>query len=143
MLRFAIINNDIVTNIVISASALEPTWIDITETVPAPGIGWSYNGSVFTAPPINSVTYVSLTLKAFWKRFTVSEREALQGILATGTQPQKNKLNAFRDYLQTGGNVELIDDYIIASVNAMETAGVIGSGRANEILTTPISAAEQ
>ena len=87
--------------------------------------------------------YFSLSLKAFWKRFTISEREALQNILATGTQGQKNKLNAFRDYLLTGGKVELIDDYIIASVNAMETAGIIASGRANTILTTPIEVSEQ
>jgi hypothetical protein len=63
--------------------------------------------------------------------------------LATGTQSQKNKLNAFRDYLLTGGNVELIDDYIIASVNAMETAGVIAAGRADVILNTPITGSEQ
>jgi hypothetical protein len=91
----------------------------------------------------NIRSFYSLSLKAFWKRFTLDEREALQNILATGTQNQKNKLNAFRDYLQTGGNVELIDDYIIASVNLMETAGILAAGRANTILTTPILASEQ
>ena len=76
----------------------------------------------------------AVTLKAFWRRFTVAEREALQGILATGTATQKNKLNAFRDYVATGGNVELDDDYIVASVSLMEQAGVIGAGRAAVIL---------
>ena len=77
----------------------------------------------------------SLTLKQFWQRFTVSEREALMGLIATGTQGQKNKLNAFRDYVQTGMNVELDDDYIIASVTLMETAGILSAGRAVVILT--------
>lgn len=77
---------------------------------------------------------LSLAPRDFWRRFTTAEREALQNILATGTQVQKNKLNAFRDYVLTGGNVELIDDYIIASVNAMETAGILASGRAAQIL---------
>ena len=77
----------------------------------------------------------SLTLKQFWQRFTVSEREALMNLIATGTQGQKNKLNAFRDYVQTGMNVELDDDYIIASVTLMETAGILGAGRAVVILT--------
>ena len=85
----------------------------------------------------------SLNPRAFWKRFTVAEREALQNLVATGTQTQKNKLNAFREYVTTGGNVELIDDYIIASVNLMESASVIGAGRATVILTTPITEAEQ
>ena len=77
----------------------------------------------------------SLTLKQFWQRFTVAEREALMGLIATGTQGQKNKLNAFRDYVQTGMNVELDEDYIIASVTLMETAGILGAGRAVVILT--------
>jgi hypothetical protein len=85
-------------------------------------------------PPPPIVAY-SITLKAFWQRFTAAEREALQNIVSTGTQAQKNKLNAFRDYLQTGGNVELNDDYVIASVTLMQTAGIIGAGRAAEILT--------
>lgn len=90
-----------------------------------------------------NINQYSLTRKAFWKRFTTTERENLQNILATGTQAQKNKLNAFRDYLQTGGMVELNDDYIINSVNLMETANVIGSGRADIILNTPIQQNEQ
>ena len=87
------------------------------------------NGSVVTANP------KAITLRAFWKRFTATEREALQGLIATGTQGQKNKLNAFRDYLAQGGNVELDDDYVIASVTLLETAGIIGTGRATQILT--------
>lgn len=85
------------------------------------------------SPP--NIKQYSITLKDFWRRFLISEREALQNILATGTQAQKNKLNAFRDYLLTGGNVELNDDYVITSVNLMETAGIIGTGRAEIILT--------
>lgn len=85
----------------------------------------------------------SLTLKAFWKRFLVSERETLQNILATGTQTQKNKLNAFKEYLLTGGMVELNDDYIINAVNLMETANILANGRANIILNTPILDSER
>lgn len=85
----------------------------------------------------------SITQKAFWRRFLPAEREALQNILATGTQVNKNKLNAFRDYVIQGGNVELNDDYIIATVTLMETAAVIGVGRAAQILSTTIDAAER
>jgi hypothetical protein len=92
--------------------------------------------------PLAPIVYHSLTQRAFWRRFLVSERETLQNILASGTQTQKNKLNAFRDYVLTGMRVELADDYIIASVTLMETAGVIAAGRATVILTTPITDAE-
>lgn len=92
--------------------------------------------------PAAAPVWPSLTQRAFWRRFTVAERESLQGLLATGTQNQKNKLHAFRDYVATGMKVELIDDYIIASVTLMETAGIIGAGRAAEILTAPITGAE-
>lgn len=73
-----------------------------------------------------------LTRREFYKRFTVAEREALENIRATGTQTQKNKLNAFIEYIADG--VELDDVYIISSVNLMENAGVIAPGRAVEVL---------
>ena len=103
-------------------------WIDVTGQSVGPG--WTYNGSVFAAPTVT----VSLSPKNFWRRFTTAERELMQDKLATGTQGVKNKLNAFRDYVATGGNVELADDYIIASVSALETAGVLAAGRAAVIL---------
>lgn len=133
MARWALIKNGAVITCV--EQSLQPTvdlggpWIDITGQHVGPGYGW--NGSAFTPPQAPAV---SLTLRQFWQRFTVAEREALQHILATGTQPQKNKLNAFREYLATGGNVELADDYIVASVATMEAAGVLAAGRAAQIL---------
>ena len=132
MARWALVRAGRVDTVV--EQATQPTvdlggaWVDITGQHVGPG--YTYSGGVFTAP----VVVVSLPPRDFWKRFTTAEREALQDKLGTGTQAVKNKLNAFRDYVQTGGNVELADDYIIASVTAMETAGVIAAGRAGQIL---------
>jgi hypothetical protein len=98
----------------------------------APGVIEYGNPGTQTVQP-------QLTQRAFWRRFLVAEREALQNILANGTANQKNKLNAFRDYVQTGMLVELDDDYIIASVTLMETAGILTAGRAQVILTTPVT----
>ena len=77
----------------------------------------------------------SLPLRAFLQRFTAAEREQLQELLLNGTAVQKRKLGAFKDYLMMTGDVELNDDYIIASVNTMESAGVLAAGRAAQILT--------
>jgi hypothetical protein len=139
---YAIIVGGKVSNTAIADAPVDENWILLDGMIPFPGVGWSYDGSTFTSPSYVEAVYYSLPVKSFWKRFTTAEREALQNILATGTQTQKNKLNAFRDYILTGGNVELIDDYIITSINLMETAGVIGSGRADVILNTPITRGE-
>lgn len=91
-------------------------------------------GYITVRPPPEIQKY-SITAKEFWRRFTVAEREAIQNMLSTGTQIQKNKMGAFRDYVLLGGNVELNDDYIISVVNIMEnTLGILASGRAAEIL---------
>lgn len=131
MRRYALIVGSRVTNVIEQESAptIPGQWVECTGLLVGPG--HAYNGSVFS--PMPDLTF-SITQRAFWRRFLVAEREALQGILATGTQTQKNKLNAFRDYVQTGMDVELRDDYIIASVTLMETAGIIAAGRAAEIL---------
>lgn len=138
MSRWALIQGGMVATVVEQDTmpTIPGQWVDCTGLAVGPGN--TYNGVAFAAP----LNGRSLTPRAFWRRFTVAEREALQGILATGTQGQKNKLNAFRDYVQTGMKVELDDDYIIASVTAMETAGILAAGRANIILTTPITGDE-
>ena len=92
---------------------------------------WNILTHVFDPAP---VLKPMLRLLDFAQRFTTAEREALQNMLATGTQTQKNKLNAFRQYLTDAQGADLNDAYIVASVNLMESAGVIGAGRAAVIL---------
>lgn len=91
---------------------------------------WSPVTLTFSPAPTIKATP---TRKAFLARFAQAEREALQNILASGTQTQKNKLNAFLAYIGSD-NVDLNDAYIQASINLMETASVIGVGRAAQII---------
>lgn len=95
-------------------------------------IGFVFNGSSWGQ---DTESRPSIRRKAFFRRFTAQEREALENIRTTGTQAQKNKLNAFLNYLLMDEFVDLGDAYIIASVQLMETASVIAPGRANEILS--------
>lgn len=135
MARFALVKVARVVSVVempaIPTVDLGGIWVDVGGNLEV-SPDWGYVGGVFTPP---SRERGSLSPKEFWKRFTPAEREALQDKLATGTQAVKNKLNAFRDYVQTGGNVELGDDYIIASVTQMEVAGILSAGRAAVILS--------
>ena len=139
MSRWALISGATVVTVVDSAA--QPTtpgvWVDCT-AAPAVSAGYLWNGAAFAVPPSGT----SLVQRAFWRRFTSAEREAMQGLIDTGTQNQKNKLKSFRDYVQTGGTVDLADDYIISSVTLLETATVIAAGRATTILTTPVAVTE-
>lgn len=77
----------------------------------------------------------SLTRIDFIRRFTVAERESLKEMLLNGTATQKRKVGAFVDYLGYDDDVYLGDQYIIDSVNLMESAGVLAAGRAAEVLS--------
>lgn len=92
---------------------------------------WNSVTHVFDPAPVLKAV---LTRREFWRRFLEAEREALQGVMATGTQARKNKLNAFLKYIEDEGHVDLNDAYIQSSVNLMEQAGILGAGRAVEIL---------
>lgn len=46
-MKFAVVENGIVTNMVIADAALEANWVQSDEA----GIGWLYDGSAFSAPP--------------------------------------------------------------------------------------------
>ena len=46
-MKFAVVENGIVTNMVIADAALETNWVQTDEA----GIGWLYDGSTFSAPP--------------------------------------------------------------------------------------------
>lgn len=76
----------------------------------------------------------ALSLEQFWGRFTVAEREDLLEREQTSAGQGKKKLAAFRQYLTDCRCARLDDPYVVDSVNLMETAGLIGSGRASEIL---------
>lgn len=129
MALYAKVDRGVVRNVVDSDSPPGSPWVACPATV---GRGWTYDGSTFAAP-IPIAAY-SLTRREFIQRFTAAEREALENKAQTGTQGVKDKIAAFKTYIQTGGNVELNDDYIIAVVMQMEAAGVIAAGRAAEIL---------
>jgi hypothetical protein len=132
MTRYALIKGGVIATVVeqetLPTVDMGGQWVACGSAGP----GWTYNGSTFAPPTV----FLSLPLRDFWRRFTAAEREALVDMLANGTAVQKKKLGAFRDYLHAGGNVELADDYVIASVTLMESAGVIGVGRAAQVLAT-------
>lgn len=82
-MQYALIKNNLVENVAEGdqawADAVAPDWqavIDITNTNPAPGIGWSYTNGQFTPPPAPPVpepvpTWV-ITRNALQNRFPLT-----------------------------------------------------------------------
>lgn len=57
MAKYAIIENGVVVNIAVSESAQDENWIESENA----GIGWLYDGEVFSAPPDNRRHQVKIT----------------------------------------------------------------------------------
>lgn len=73
-----------------------------------------------------------LSKTQFLNRFTEAEKTA---ILVAGDQYPSVKLYLFE--LQNAADVDICFPQTIEAVNGLETAGLIGSGRAAEILDVP------
>ncbi len=85
-----------------------------------------------------------ITKIAFRDRFTATEKEDLQlaaVINPSDTAQQKRQASRIQSWLEDIRNMDYVDltnARVIAGVNAMETVGIIGVGRAAEILSLEI-----
>ena len=89
-----------------------------------------------------------ITVLAFRNRFTQNEKIAIElAMLDDPSKPMANRqlAAAFRAMMKDVDAATFIDlsrDDTINGVTAFETYGVIGAGRANQILTAPIAPIE-
>jgi len=72
-------------------------------------------------------TIKKISAREFWKRFTADERESL-------SSSPSGKVKRFLEDLRIMKEVDLKDGEIMADVHAAESSGIIGVGRAAEIL---------
>ena len=123
-MKYAIIENGVVANTVEAESALSSNWVQ-TDTA---GIGWSYDGSTFTAPPVVAPV-APWSKKDFLLKFTPTEYAAIKAATAVNAE-----LDYYWQLFNVADNVLKTDPVTIAGINALESAGLIDAGRANEIL---------
>jgi hypothetical protein len=155
-MQYALIQNNVVANIAEAdaewAQAVAADWqyvVDLTGITPKPGIGWSFNGTSFTAPvvppePAPPVeTDWKITRFAFRARFTSAEKVAVElGCLdnPSGTQEQRAQsamLRSMQKDVEAATYIDLKNQDTCNGVQAMETAGLLLAGRATQILDTP------
>lgn len=129
-MKFVIVDNKIVTNIVISDQAYELTWKPAAEEV---GIGWIDNeDGTFTAPPPEPVIpeprKVILTHYEYMNRFTMDELRAIYTAAKTVVD-----IEIWLDKFKLAQEVNLDDPNTIDGLDKMETFQLIGVGRSSEI----------
>jgi hypothetical protein len=112
--------------------------IDITNMLPQPQIGWTFDGRNLIS---NGITTTQITKLAFRERFTSTE---LIGIIAASMQATQTgyTLQMMLQNQTIATYIDLSRSDTIAGVGLLVSLGLITSARANTILTTPPTAME-
>ena len=135
-MKHAIIENNKVINVTL--------WDGVTEWSPPEGtiavscsdeVGpeWTYDGTNFIAPPIpepvTPVAPTTLNKIDFLRLFTQAERIAIKEAAKTNAVVED-----YQYMLDSATTVNLQDPDILMGIPALEAAGIIGPGRAAQIL---------
>jgi hypothetical protein len=135
-MNYAVVENGVVTNIVVSESALFPNWIqsDVAQ------IGWTYDGAVFTppAPPPEPVLPPNITRLAFRYRLTDAE---YVGILTAAKTDVS--VAAWVETFNIVSQVNLNDPRTKSGLDMMVSKGLLTAERETEILTAPVQPDER
>lgn len=126
--------------------------IDVTDVHPRPAPGWTYSGTsgTFSPPvPVPAVEDRRVTRLAFRNRFTQAELVALE--IASLDNPaatmqarqQAASLRVMLANLQAASWIDLQRPDTRTGVQQLEAAGLLGAGRALEILDAPIADIER
>ena len=101
--------------------------VDVTNENPVPEQNWKYDFQTGDFFPPDPVAVNPIKSKEFLKRFTGNEREAFLTSVDV-------KVQTFWEWLKMEGDIDLTDALVMAGVQMLENKGVIGAGRAAEIL---------
>jgi hypothetical protein len=105
-------------------------------------VGWHYDGELFTPPegyvPEGSVRITQL---AFLNRFTDTEAITID-LASMGATVEAASLRRELKRTDAAKYIDLNDPGLIAGLNKLELYGLLGEGRATEILTAQVTAKE-
>ena len=167
-MNYALINNNLVENVADAdqawADMVAPDWqyvINVTGMNPEPGIGWSYNGVAFIAPPAPPApdTWI-ITRNAFQNRFPITANgvstkydlmtlfltdtgyAASLGVTGDALYSQRSLIITGNNRLNVVSDVDLQNQAAIDYVNMMTNVEFpevfrLTTAEASTILTTP------
>lgn len=133
---YAVVENGVVTNIVVSESALFPNWIqsDVAQ------IGWTYDGAAFhpPAPTPDPVLPPVITRLAFRYRLTDAEYVAILTAAKSDVE-----VAAWVETFNIVSQVKLDDPRTKSGLDMMVSKGLLTAQRETEILTAPVQQNER
>lgn len=127
-MRYGLIENGEVVNVIAAdpgaVAELPGTYVELTGGA---GIGWGWDGSTFSEPVVQK--RLRLSVREFREQFTAAEKSAIYTAAKSVID-----VEVWLDDLRSVEWVDLDFQQTIDSVNGLEAAGLIGTGRAAEIL---------
>ena len=142
-LHYAIINDNTVGTVVNAdeKTIVHNNMIRIDQLDPVPGIGWSYENGVFTAPaplppPPPPPPQTVFTKYQFRSRFTLAELVAIDNFASSTTLSDVHKatLNTITKNFDVADSIDITNSATIQGVEYLVTAGLLTQDRATEIL---------
>jgi hypothetical protein len=132
MKRWAIIEDNKVINVTIGEQ-LDPSWVECPNDDIA--IGWSYDDEFHAPEPVIQeevppVRISTISKLDYMDRFTNAE---LAGIYTAAKQ--SIQVEVWLEKFKLATHIDLDDPRTISGVHSLEAAGLIGQGRAEDILT--------
>ncbi len=120
-------------------------YVELTDEQSSLGVttGWRYIEGEFLPPPDTSPTFGRVITKlAYRNRFTAAEKRAIKkasiGLNNSLTEDQWLSVAVAQDDIMSAGYVHLDRPETVAGTQALEALGLIGVGRATEILSPPV-----
>ena len=152
-MRYALIENNKVKNVILAdeefISNMTETYQHIEDLDNLPlgdkiSAGWGWDPSGFTEPPALPEAPVErkVTRLAFLNRFTDAEAIALD-LASIGATVEAASIRRYMQKVNAATFIDIERDDTIAGVNQLEAVGLIGPGRAEVILTAPITELER
>lgn len=152
-MRYALIENNKVKNVILAdeefISNMTETYQHIEDLDNHPlgdriSAGWGWDPSGFTEPPAPPEPPVErkVTRLAFLNRFTDAEAIALD-LASIGTTIEAASIRRYMQKVNAATFIDLTRDDTITGVRQLETVGLIGTGRADQILLDPITEIER
>lgn len=143
MLRFAIVADNVVRNIVIADEPLNVggEWINITGMTPEPGIHWTYENAAFTAPVIPPVPPEPSVITKIALLNRMTDAEFIGIINAAKTDAE---VELWKTRFDNATTIDLNDgSRVVAGFPMLVTKALLTQARATEILTAPIQPDER
>lgn len=142
----ASITAGMVENVFIGSPANYPEAVDVTAVTPRPAPGWTYSAGAFNPPAAapDQPAVRRITQLAFWNRFTLPERIAIDmasidnPAAALAIRQQSSALRDLRQQVNSANFIDVERADTRAGVQQLESIGLLAAGRAMAILDAPI-----